>query len=426
MRFQWFILAFFLTSWGCSANAVRLVTACVNHKCDQHIGEVSRASPIVTGYVLTSFSDAKGDSWVYVSVEFDPPCETGTEFEGTPTRERIRMGRSHVYTGTRDNVCNYMSLGEHSLTVTLWNDVAEEAKSKVLERKVVGFTLVEKLPLEDGRMAYEAFDYPAAIRHWRPLAEEGHAEAQFNLGIMSRVGKGVPQDDADAEKWFRRAAEQGHVHAQFNLGLLYYQGQGVPQDYAEAVKWYRKAARQGVAKAQYNLANMYRQGRGVSQDDAEAVKWYRKAAEQQHKLAQNHLGVMYARGQGVERDSAEAVRWYRMSAKQGNAWAQANLGGAYKTGKGVPQDFAKAVKWFRKAAEQGNGEAQHELGIMFKDGRGVPLEDVEAYMWLDLAAKKGDEEAAGDRDDLKTRMTREKIAEAQRLAHEWNEKHPIK
>ena len=57
-------------------------------------------------------------------------------------------------------------------------------------------------------------------------------------------------------------------------------GDGLPQDAAEAVKWYRKAADQGYAKAQYNLGVCYTQGTGGPQDSAEAVKWYRNAAEQ--------------------------------------------------------------------------------------------------------------------------------------------------
>ena len=65
---------------------------------------------------------------------------------------------------------------------------------------------------------------------------------------------------------------------------MYQKGKGVPQDDAEAVKWYHKAAEQGDADAQNNLGVMYRNGKGVPQDDAEAVKWYRKAAEQGHAV----------------------------------------------------------------------------------------------------------------------------------------------
>ena len=79
------------------------------------------------------------------------------------------------------------------------------------------------------------------------------------------------------------------THAQYALGWMYYKGRGVPQDDAEAVKWYRRAAEQGLARAQYNLGMRYSNGRGVPQNDAEAVKWYRRAAEQGHADAQNAL-----------------------------------------------------------------------------------------------------------------------------------------
>ena len=58
-------------------------------------------------------------------------------------------------------------------------------------------------------------------------------------------------------KWYRKAAEQGHADAQNNLGLCYQYGKGVAKDYAEAVKWYRKAAEQGHARAQCNLGYCY-------------------------------------------------------------------------------------------------------------------------------------------------------------------------
>ena len=105
----------------------------------------------------------------------------------------------------------------------------------------------------------------------------------------------------------KKAAEQGNADAQYNLGGMYADGEGVTQDYAEAVRWYRQAAEQGLASAQYNLGGMYTIGDGVPEDDAEAVRWYRKAAEQEHASAQYNLGVMYTIGDGVPEDDAEAV-----------------------------------------------------------------------------------------------------------------------
>ena len=109
-------------------------------------------------------------------------------------------------------------------------------------------------------------------------AEQGDADAQFNLGYAYALGNGVPKDDVEALKWYRKAAEQGHADAQCKLGIAYRNGHGVEQDYVEAVKWFRKAAEQGHAAAQCNLGYAYRFGEGVPKDDVEAYAWINVAA----------------------------------------------------------------------------------------------------------------------------------------------------
>ena len=76
----------------------------------------------------------------------------------------------------------------------------------------------------------------------------------------------------------KKVAESGDAVAQYNLGVMHYDGEGVPQDDAEAVKWYRLAADQGLAVAQENLGFMYRDGQGVPQDDVETYAWFSVAA----------------------------------------------------------------------------------------------------------------------------------------------------
>ncbi len=122
---------------------------------------------------------------------------------------------------------------------------------------------------EDGYAAAERGDYATAYRLWKPLAEQGGADAQFNLGLMYMISQDVPQDHAEAARWYREAAKQGLAHAQFNLGMMYYKGQGVPQDHAKAARWYRKAAKQSLARAQSILGMMYYKGQGVPKDHAE-------------------------------------------------------------------------------------------------------------------------------------------------------------
>ncbi len=105
-----------------------------------------------------------------------------------------------------------------------------------------GFTLGMTAPAwagwDEGVAAYQRGDYATALREWRPLAEQGDAKAQFNLGIMYSNGQGVPQDYAEALQWLRKAAEQGQTRAQFNLGVMYRNGLGVGKDPAEAALWF--------------------------------------------------------------------------------------------------------------------------------------------------------------------------------------------
>ena len=123
-------------------------------------------------------------------------------------------------------------------------------------------------------------------------------------------------------------------------------------------------------------------------------------------------------------DYATALREWRPLAEAGDADAQFTLGVVmYDQGHGGPQDYAEAMKWFRLAAEQGHASAQFSLGVMYANGQGVPQDYAEAHMWFNLAAAKGHAGAANSRDVVARRMTPDQIAEAQRLAREWLEKH---
>ena len=211
--------------------------------------------------------------------------------------------------------------------------------------------------------AYSKGDFQTAITYLNPLAEQGDAAAQYNLGFLYMKGKGVPQDIKMVIKWYTKAAKQGYANAQFNLGLLYELGQDVPRDYKMAIKWYTKAAEQGQLKAQNNLGHMYK---GVLQDNKMAFKWYAKAAEQGNAVAQFNLGLMYEKGEGVPQDYKMAFKWYTKSAEQGVASAQNNLGNIYKEGRVVPQDYVKAHMWYN-IASQSNEFAMKEIANLSKE-----------------------------------------------------------
>jgi uncharacterized protein len=158
-------------------------------------------------------------------------------------------------------------------------------------------------------------------------------------------------------------------------------------------------------------------------DYATALALLRPLAEQGLAKAQYDLGAMYHHGWGVWRDYSEALKWYRQAADQGDVVAQNNVGQMYLSGRGVRQDYAEALKWYRQAADQGFVMAQDALGVMYAEGRGVPQDYVLAHMWFNLAASQGKfKDAVEQRDKIATKMTRELIAEAQKLAREWKPK----
>ena len=146
--------------------------------------------------------------------------------------------------------------------------------------------------IEAGVDAYNRGDYATALREWRPLAEQGDTDAQFNLGLLYANGQGVPKDDAQARQWYEKAAAKGHAEAQVNLGILFVDGRGVPQDYKMAMYWLRLSAHQGNATARTSLGLMYERGNGVPQDVVLAQQWYILGAASGDKVAAEHRDAL--------------------------------------------------------------------------------------------------------------------------------------
>ncbi len=314
-------------------------------------------------------------------------------------------------------------------------------------------------PFEDGDAAYQRGDYAAAMAILRPLAEQGNAGAQNDLGLMYLNGRGATKNQAEAVSWLRLSADQGNAEAQARLGAVYFNGWGVPPDLAESAKWYRDAADQGYAEAQYELGALYENGFGVAQDYVEAMKWSILAVSgypdsevesrrlatvnrdrQAEKLAPAEIAEAENRAREwkptpfrplsadlfkdammvVQRDDyAMAARLLRPQAEEGGADAQVMLGQMYNIGKGVPRSHKEAVKWFRLAAQQGDAGGQDGLGLAYEEGAGIPRDYVHAYMWYGLAAASGDpyvDSFAQDRDKIASKMTGAQIAEARAMA----------
>ena len=227
-------------------------------------------------------------------------------------------------------------------------------------------------------------DEAEAVKWYRAAAEQGQAEAQFNLAGCYRNGWGVPKDEAEAVKWYRAVAEQGDVEAQSILGLGYLLntwGEGV--DLAEAEKWLRlaaeqgdepsqkalkqaedfrvllKKAQQGDAESQYRVSfqyelDAYTGGWSIKKGgrpEEDACYWLKEAAKRGHEAARREV-------------SAAGYKSCLKEAREGKPMSMFSVAMRYEYGMGTKKNMEKARYWYKKAAEKWHYRSKQKLQEM--------------------------------------------------------------
>ena len=237
---------------------------------------------------------------------------------------------------------------------------------------------------DKGLKAAQSGDFKTALAEWMPLAEQGNANAQRNLGLMYDNGDGVQENDKTAVKWYTLAAEQGLDQAQSNLGLMYENGIGVQENHETAVKWYTLAAEQGLDQAQSNLGFMYYIGKGVTQDYETSAKWYALAAEQGNSKAKENLSILLLvigkeifSSEPDGHDCSGAIDYFEKAQEVGN--------------EGAPE-YIEFCKTYQRASE-GEGMAQYEIAMHFDLGYLVSKNSKTALSWGMKARSNGVESA---------------------------------
>jgi len=155
------------------------------------------------------------------------------------------------------------------------------------------------------------------------LADQGSADAQYDVGEMFEKGSGVATDIKKAFAWFEKAASQGHVKAQFKVAYMYYKGQGVDANINKAYQLMEKPANDGNVRAQFYLAQMLANGDGVKTDHDEAFTWYSRSSLGGYKPADDALA-------DLKRAMAEKVRKDDERARKDEESAVKNLAKAAK------------------------------------------------------------------------------------------------
>ena len=143
-----------------------------------------------------------------------------------------------------------------------------------------------KLLLHKGDSLYRQGNFEEAAIAYLISANEGNAEAQFDIAYAYFNGEGIERDYASAAMWFKRSARQNYAKAQYNLAYCYMNGRGVPRDYDKAFDLLHQSANNNYMRAQLTLADCYANGILVEQNEKESQKWMAMAANLQPEQPQ--------------------------------------------------------------------------------------------------------------------------------------------
>ncbi len=180
--------------------------------------------------------------------------------------------------------------------------------------------------LKIGKKAYRSGDYTKALQYFRKSSNDGNAVADWYLGHMYRLGRGVPADPAVAYSYYSRVAEaydpddtdpaRLHITIDSQLYLTQYTQQGLPSagisaDPTLAARNYlRIASNYGHPRAMFELGVLNLRGNGVAQNPQQGLKWLIAAARKRDPVAEAYLGDLYWKGEFVRQDETRALMWY--------------------------------------------------------------------------------------------------------------------
>jgi len=274
---------------------------------------------------------------------------------------------------------------------------------------------------QEGQERYETGDYAGAFEKLYVLAEQGHAAAQGEIGMLYLMGWGVRQDIEKGFEWLDKSAEKGSATQKLLIGTIYFLGTEVKLGETEKLL------------LEYIRSNFERKEKRNSSEHLEAAPEKRKDhAKAAHWLAAaiNHddenivgkniimeinaaaalgLGAIYSFGADDIQDGGKAVYWFEFSVKEGCLPCAHLLATIYDHGEIVEQDDGKAMYWyswfidhepdknnyftFEMDIAQYRNEALLAVALMHLNGRGVDIDYEQGLSFLRLSALAGGIEA---------------------------------
>jgi uncharacterized protein len=181
------------------------------------------------------------------------------------------------------------------------------------------------------KKAYNRGQYDKAHEYFNKASDDGNIIADWYLGHMYRLGRGVAMDQAVAYSYYSRVAESFdpeeqdkdrlRVTVDSQLRIANYQRTGIaaanlrasPQ--AAARSFLRLATTYGHPGALYALGVMSIEGEGMKQNSAQGLKWLNAAVRKHSPEAAAYLAELYAKGKIVKFDETRALMWYVIAAQ---------------------------------------------------------------------------------------------------------------
>lgn len=192
--------------------------------------------------------------------------------------------------------------------------------------------------LKVARKAYRSGNYERALKYFRKESEDGSPTADWYLGHMYRLGRGVPVDYSVSYTYYSRAAEaydtdesdknRLRISVDSQLWLAHFQRIGVkdagilPDPSRAARTFLRLASNYGHPKAMFALGQMNLAGEGVQKNPQQGLKWLMAAARKRNPDAEALLGDIYEKGEIVRSDETRSLMWYLLATENASKTEQ--------------------------------------------------------------------------------------------------------
>lgn len=243
-----------------------------------------------------------------------------------------------------------------------------------LENNIISLFVLDSTPSEycqSGLTYAGRGQYDLAIRKFTQGAHQNHAESQFRLGMIYKIGFGLDPDPILALYWFKKSLNNGYLDAGLFIGCTYYHGSTlIPKNYKNAIHFLKDIRGTWEDFSSDMIGNMYFEGGyGIEKDYSQALSWFLKNHISSNVKNSYTIGVMYVEGGfGLKRDFKAAESWFIRIYSSSTDHPFCILGMLYFIGgNGIERNYQTAFKYWSNhhLEKKESNSLENCLGILY-------------------------------------------------------------